>query len=219
MGPCRRGWLHGDACVVVACLSSMLVVHHTWTVAQSGAGGFSAECMYTRTWMRAGVVGSMGVRAWLGSALVRHTWAVTVCTAGGLVDEAALQEAQLPVPTSRYAKYYYPGASVCKGVSSGDLVICRCICSIQWSNRFPPHECAFSSYAPCCVAQCRRACTCSIQWIALPCAHRAGQVHSADHAWLVQHAHAWFVLHAVPEMLMHGLSSVSDMLKLFASPA
>jgi hypothetical protein len=68
----------------------------------------------------AGVVGSMGVRAWLGSALVRHTWSVTVCAAGGLVDEAALQEAQLPQPASRYAKYLYPGEC---GVGVGVLLL------------------------------------------------------------------------------------------------
>jgi len=57
------------------------------------------------------VVGAMGVCAWLGSAVVRHTWAVTLCAATGLVGEAALQEAQLPVPQCRFAKYYYPGTS------------------------------------------------------------------------------------------------------------
>ncbi len=56
-------------------------------------------------------VGSVSVRVGMrnGRPLLRHTWRVTLCAAGGLPSADILAGAGLPVPVCRYAKYLYPG--------------------------------------------------------------------------------------------------------------
>ncbi|GFH23883.1 hypothetical protein HaLaN_21575 [Haematococcus lacustris] len=85
---------------------AVLLLH----MSEGPVGSASLQDINTLLKAGGGWVGSLDLTAALQRAvpLTRHTWRVTVCGALGLPDEAQLGAAGLPVPSSRYAKYYYP---------------------------------------------------------------------------------------------------------------